>query len=105
MRDAPVSALAFATVRRGESRFVGLGAKDDLLPKVDGIASAKRLPETVADSWQQVGNDWRQVLDRLGQSFAAGEAQVDPTDKGCDYCQLGPLCRIWEQNLGGDDDD
>jgi len=34
----------------------------------------------------------------LSNDFVAGEAQVNPTDKACQYCDLTSLCRINEMN-------
>jgi probable DNA repair protein len=99
MRATPVAALAFAIIRRGEARFSGLGAEDELLPDVKGVASAK-LPEGAAEDWESVRREWQRVLHELGTAFVAGDARVDPKDDGaCRYCHLDPLCRVWERDM------
>lgn len=42
---------------------------------------------------------WREVIERLGEEFLAGRAEVDPKDgtKTCDSCHLQAVCRIYEQ--------
>src|SRR6267154_2165916 len=83
-----VTAVAFAKVRTGEMRFMGYSRDDKAIPKVQK-----------AKAWQPLLRDWRAEAERLGQSFAAGEAGVDPKKDliTCRYCGLETLCRVYEK--------
>src|SRR6266853_1519468 len=75
--------------RAGGMRFVGLSRDDKALPKVP-------RPN---DGWQPLLRDWRKEAERLGRSFATGEAGVDPKKDliTCRYCGLETLCRVYEK--------
>jgi ATP-dependent helicase/nuclease subunit B len=82
-----ITAVVFAKFRPGDMRFVGLSRDDKALPKVP---KAK-------DGWQPLLRDWKAEAERLGRSFAAGEARVDPKRDliTCRYCGLETLCRVY----------
>jgi len=85
-----ITAVVFARFLPGDMRFVGLSRDDKALPKVP---KAK-------DGWQPLLRDWKKEAERLGQSFAAGDASVDPKrniDVTCRYCGLETLCRVFEK--------
>ncbi|HKB72907.1 MAG TPA: PD-(D/E)XK nuclease family protein, partial [Burkholderiales bacterium] len=85
-----ITAVVFARFLPGDMRFVGLSRDDKALPKVP---KAK-------DGWQPMLRDWKKEAERLGQSFAAGDASVDPKrniDVTCRYCGLETLCRVFEK--------
>ena len=83
-----IAAVAFAKVRPGEMRFVGYSRDDKAIPKVNK-----------AKAWQPLLQAWKNEAERLGQSFAAGEAGVDPKKDlmTCRYCGLETLCRVYEK--------
>jgi len=83
-----VTAVAFAKVRPGEMRFMGYSRDDKAIPRVQK-----------AMAWQPLLRDWKAEAERLGQSFAAGEAGVDPKKDliTCRYCGLETLCRVYEK--------
>ncbi|HMH19881.1 MAG TPA: PD-(D/E)XK nuclease family protein, partial [Burkholderiales bacterium] len=83
-----VTAVAFAKVRPGEMRMMGYSRDDKAIPKVQK-----------AKAWQPLLRDWKAEAERLGQSFAAGEAGVDPKKDliTCRYCGLETLCRVYEK--------
>src|SRR5713101_327689 len=84
-----ITAVVFARFRPGDMRFVGLSRDEKALPKVP---KAK-------EGWQPMLRDWKKEADRLGQSFAGGEAGVDPKKDlmTCRYCGLETLCRVYEK--------
>jgi ATP-dependent helicase/nuclease subunit B len=51
--------------------------------------------------------EWRDVLTKLAEQFAAGEARVRPKSypKTCAYCGQRMLCRVSEANLEKIDDE
>src|SRR5437667_381832 len=84
-----ITAVVFAKFRPGDMRFVGLARDDQALPKVP----------RAKDGWQPLLRDWKKEAERLGRSFAAGEAGVDPKKDlmTCRYCGLETLCRVYEK--------
>ncbi len=99
--DEEVRALAFARLRIGELGFAGLARDDGLLPEVSTVdrhPTARRQ----ASSWGELLARWREELDALGESFASGNARVDPKHalRTCERCDLKTLCRVHER-FGG----
>jgi len=95
---APVAAVAFAQIRPDKAAFSGVVRGDGILPGLP--ANRKGDLKDATDHWPQVLEDWRDVLDRLGQAFSAGTAEVDPKSGlvtcRSSYCELAALCRIHE---------
>lgn len=96
--EPDAAAIAFAQVRAGDMKFVGLARDQGLLP-------GARTPEQAARSgaapdWDAQVADWRATVERLANDFAGGEAAVDPKRPlhTCRYCDLHPLCRIEERD-------
>lgn len=90
----PTTALAFAQLRPGDSRFVGLGCSavapgvQTDIPRVIG----ERMP---AQDWDSLNACWRENLRRLAEEFLHGDAAVDPlAPASCTWCGLQPLCRV-----------
>ena len=83
-----ISAVAFAKLRTGEMRYMGFSDREDLVP---GVKAAK--------DWGALLEGWKKELEALGQGFAAGDARVDPKEllNTCRYCDLQPLCRVYER--------
>jgi ATP-dependent helicase/nuclease subunit B len=84
-----IAAVVFAKFRPGDMRFVGLARDDKALPRVT-------KPK---DGWQPMLAGWKKEAERLGQSFAGGEAEVSPKRDlhTCRYCGLETLCRVYEK--------
>jgi probable DNA repair protein len=98
-RDA--GAIAFAQVRAGDMKFVGLAREQGVLPGAKTPAEAGR--SGAAATWDAQVAFWRAELERLAHEFAAGNAAVDPKRPAhtCRECDLQPLCRIHERAPGG----
>ena len=45
-------------------------------------------------SFAELVNVWSRRLERIAGEFAAGHAQVAPTNKACNSCHLQGLCRV-----------
>ena len=90
--EPDAAAVAFAQVRAGDMKFVGLGRAAGLLPGT----------KTPPVSWDEQRVLWRAELERLAGEFAAGNAEVDPKRPAhtCRLCDLQPLCRIYERAEG-----
>ena len=97
--DFPVAGVFFGRLKTGKIGFRGLANSEGIVPGVKVSDKEPPLGETI--------EDWRDVLDRLGNDFRAGSAAVDPKDRHltCRYCALPTLCRISQadrQSGGGD---
>jgi len=106
---APVSAVLFARLRRGEMGFTGVARHDRWVPGVRAFDTTRDM--AAYGSWDGLQHAWREALEALGQSFRRGEAAVDPKYrlKTCEHCGLTPLCRVHERDanagLASEDED
>jgi len=91
-----IAAIAYARVKTGGMKFIGIAEEANVLPKVKAF-----------DSWAGWPALWEKNLDALGREFAAGVAEVDPKRglKTCKYCDLRPLCRVHERLAAIEDED
>jgi len=92
------AAAAFAQIRAGRMRFVGLAREEGLLPGVPTPAAAERSGAQA--DWPAQVAFWRGELERLAVEYASGRADVAPR-KGpatCRECGLQPLCRVHERS-------
>lgn len=90
---APADALAFATVRRGESRYKGLASGDNLIPGTVSPPLAKGYPEF--EHWDEVTEYWKVHLNQTAQEFLDGVLTVDPLreNETCRICDQKTFCR------------
>lgn len=51
-------------------------------------------------SWEEQIKHWQFTLEKLGNEFSAGHAEVDPKTEieTCSYCSLKPFCRITDHH-------
>jgi probable DNA repair protein len=86
--DSPVAGVLFGRLKSGKLGFRGLASSDGMVPGVKAPDDQPALEETI--------EEWREVLDRLGREFRAGNAIVDPKQprQTCRHCALPALCRI-----------
>jgi hypothetical protein len=90
----PPDAVALAMVAGVKKPFVGLAARDELLPAMLGIANLRRDSGYADRDWASVITEWQTATTGLVQAFAAGHALVDPAQGACDHCALAVLCRV-----------
>jgi ATP-dependent helicase/nuclease subunit B len=90
-----VEAVAFARVKVGEFGFVGIGARDGMLPKVEPIEKQRSNRGRYAN-WQALVKQWQASLEAIGSGYARGDAAVDPKDgvMTCRLCDQQTLCRV-----------
>ena len=95
-----IGAVMFAQVRSRlrECGFRGVTRSDEPWPGQGGGTTGKVLEAHGWQSFDAIIDHWRAALERLGNAFAAGDAEVDPVspEAACRYCDLAPLCRIHE---------
>ncbi len=80
--------VAFAKLRVGkEMGWKGFVAGEGVLPKPDKLKTESLAAQV---------DEWREVLTKLAEQFAAGDAQVQPKSypKTCTYCGQRLLCRV-----------
>ncbi len=89
--------VLFARVRKGDAAYLGIAAADGLFPGVRGIMDDRRIAKD-CQSIGEVMAQWEQKLFILAEEIGTGHAAVSPVseNKACRYCDLAPLCRIWE---------
>jgi len=102
-----VDAVAFAHVKAGAHRFIGVAASDDILPAVAALPASRFGRQADIPDWRTLLVRWNRVAERLAESFAAGNAARDPYPGGgvpssvCAQCPLPALCRINERTETG----
>ncbi|MFP3981351.1 MAG: PD-(D/E)XK nuclease family protein [Desulfobacterales bacterium] len=89
--------VLFARVRKGEAAYLGIAAADGLFPRVKGIMDDGRIAKD-CQSIREAMAQWEQKLFTLAEEIRTGHAAVSPVseNKACRYCDLAPLCRVWE---------
>ncbi len=98
-----VAGIAFARVRRGEDERSYLkGLCDETIAGAGGLNPVSESRAAKANgiaSWSALVAGWDEVLKRLVQAIASGEAKVAPQPHACKYCDQQALCRIDERNV------
>jgi RecB family exonuclease len=88
-----IAAVAFARVRSGDTRYVGVAREEGLFPGL-GVPGARGGPPGY-DRWDRLLDDWQRRLEFLAAEFAGGGARLAPDPpRACEYCRIGALCRI-----------
>ena len=103
-------AITYAKVKAGDLKFVGLSRYDDMLQGVKSLENDKKILEMLEDinSWDELMCMWKIKVERLSASFLNGDTNVDPNEyldgsgKPCKYCDLTPLCRVFEIDMSVD---
>jgi probable DNA repair protein len=96
---ARLGGVAFARLRVGkEMGWKGFAAREGVLLKPDRLKT---------ESFAAQVEEWRGVLTKLAEQFAAGEAEVRPKSypKTCTYCGQRLLCRVVGENLEETDEE
>jgi len=103
-RVEPPEAVAIVRLPLGATRrFVGLAAREGLLPDVRSLERA-RQQDLRGRRWEDLLAEWRQVSESLARDFADGRTGVDPVEGACEYCALAGLCRIERPSVAEGDD-
>jgi hypothetical protein len=86
-----VDGLFFAQLKPREAQLVGYARE----VHIEG-----QKPPGKNISWDEYLADRIKVVERLAESFVAGEAMVDPLPGACQYCNVTPFCRVNELRCG-----
>jgi len=88
----PTDVVSFAIIRKGTSRYRGLGRMDDF---ISGVKSnfTKECPDL--EDWGQLKEYWQDKLNRTVGEFLEGILKVDPINKKetCKHCDQKTFCR------------
>ena len=90
--------LTFAQLKPGDSVFKGVTQEKNVLP---GVRSYEQIPQAKkSEDWSALLAEWTATIKRLASEYRQGHAHVDPLryPGSCQYCRLGQLCRINEQD-------
>lgn len=94
--------VAFAVLKRGECRYLGITRDENMLPGVSPFGKdrfSKRFKEV--KSWKELMGFWSKTVTSLAGSFMKGDSKVDPRDydsekSACKYCDHMSFCRVFE---------
>ncbi len=93
--DRDIAAIAFASVKPGNPRFIGVSTEEHILPDVKPLAKLKYRAGD--DDWDALLSEWRAILTGIGTQFRQGDARVNPKNQNtCRYCDLHAFCRVHE---------
>jgi probable DNA repair protein len=90
---APVAAVCFARLKRGEEGFEGVADEAGWAPGVVALGQGSGGQKGFADM-AALKSHWARVLGNLAANFADGQAQVDPKPQACRHCDVRALCRV-----------
>ena len=93
-----IAGVVFAKVRLDDCAFLGIAADSGLLPKVSGLAEARKLfPEAQFPDWESLVAHWRERIAAVAREVREGHAAVSFADeKALAYCEVKPLLRLPE---------
>jgi exodeoxyribonuclease-5 len=96
-----VVAVCFAKIRSDETKFIGLSAEQDVLPKVSALAKvSKNSVFQQFDDWDALLEHWHTSLTNIAQEIKAGVASVAMSNEAdLVYCDVKPLLRLPERLL------
>ncbi len=109
IQQQPVSTVAFASIRAGECRYVGLTRDEESFSmSADSFSNVCQIPVLKGNSslrayqdWEAMLSEWRQVIERLAKAHISGDAAINPGQPPltCRYCDVYPVCRLaeWQQ--------
>ncbi len=90
--------LVYAAAMREEIAGFFLAQLKPRNPKLNGFSQDLHIEakKTQVKEWDRFLDGRMRVVESLAQSFAAGEAAVDPIRDACNFCGLAAFCRVNE---------
>jgi ATP-dependent helicase/nuclease subunit B len=89
LRPEALVAVAYGRVNAADSGFIAEAERRDIFKLGARTSALEGMPNFAA----LVGL-WSSRVERLAAAFAAGRAEVAPTVKACQTCELQGLCRV-----------
>jgi probable DNA repair protein len=95
--EAPLAAVLFGQVRKGDCRFIGVAEDPETAPGARQ-AGGEENEDCGGRAFAHLLQHWRSKLEALAGEIQSGHAAVAPRSapESCRYCDLKPLCRIHE---------
>ncbi|MCF8095130.1 MAG: PD-(D/E)XK nuclease family protein [Desulfobacteraceae bacterium] len=92
-----LAGVFFGRVKKGKTGYTGIAETEGIVPGCMGIMDDGGIAKGF-ESMQEVLSFWETKLAALAEEIRAGYAAVLPVsqNKSCRYCDLSPLCRIWD---------
>ncbi|HWZ13313.1 MAG TPA: PD-(D/E)XK nuclease family protein, partial [Acidobacteriaceae bacterium] len=102
LNTQPLAAMGFGTINTKKTYIAGWQREDGVF-----FPPADERGKNMTQPLDQQIREWRKILTKLAEEFAAGEARVEPKDglKTCRNCGLETLCRIAETQLLSSEDE
>jgi probable DNA repair protein len=96
-----VVAVSFAKIRSDETKFIGLSAEQDVLPKVTALAKVRESSAFYGfGDWDALLEHWYTSLNNIAQEIKVGVAEVTMSNEAdLVYCDVKPLLRLPERLL------
>jgi len=93
--QVPADAIAFAHIRQGDHRYLGVSREENVISTLESNISKKR-PDL--EHWEKLKAFWKEGLHHLASEFLQGRLKVSPLhgDDSCKYCDQVTLCRKTE---------
>jgi ATP-dependent helicase/DNAse subunit B len=93
-----LSGIAYAVLAPGTAEIRGLADREGIANGISEYGKGRsRNKLHGVESWPQLLDHWRIVVNNLAEEFKQGRAEVNPLKNECTYCMLTGLCRIKEQ--------
>lgn len=91
--DSAIVGIAFAEVHPDGLSLKGVSKKNIA---TDAIKPLSETNYSEGQSWEQQVQNWQHTLEKLGNEFVQGNAEVDPKSgiETCRYCKLQAFCRV-----------
>ena len=93
-QSAQVSTLLYGALHPTQMEYTGISSDESTLP---AIAFSNKALKVAESEWQAVRDRWQSELLVLARELLDGYVPVAPRQaNACQYCELGPLCRVGE---------
>ena len=95
--EYPVEAIATQQIRASKCELAGIAS--DKVVDTQFTPLEKINSDAVPADWETLKIQWRTTIESLATEFMSGIASVTPLPEAnaCQYCNLYPVCRIYEQ--------
>jgi ATP-dependent helicase/nuclease subunit B len=95
--EGEVAGVVFAQIKKGSVKYLGVVADANIIPNAKE-PEAKRSVMEHFKSLDEVIHLWKGKIEFLADEVRQGIAVVAPVSihTSCQYCDLGPMCRIGE---------
>ena len=91
----PTSAITFVSLHPDQWGYQGIADSPSALPGIKSYAQWK--PKDLDMQWQEQLVTWRVQLEALAEQYHRGYAAANPkSPQSCQFCQLQPICRKYE---------